>query len=179
MKRETGRNPAVRETGRNPAVRQTGRSQAVREVMEQAASYRATKSVPLPPVTGARQLRKVAVWICTPLLAFSAYALIVQPEFLMGVKTKPRSAPVVDANSRMVLYLLAQRLEQYHADEGVYPQSLRAIGQETEGVTYTALGDTAYVLQAVDLGRDLVLRSGDDLGQFVGSSLHVLRGGSQ
>jgi hypothetical protein len=76
----------------------------------------------------------------------------------------------------MVLYLLAQRLEAYRAEEGDFPASLSVLGQETEGVVYAAIGDTGWVLRGRERGREIVLRAGEDLDAFLGPSLRVLRG---
>jgi len=151
------------------------RAEVLRDVVQHAAREQQAL-LAARPVRRSRAVRTAAVWLCVPALAFSAWSLIAQPAFLWGPPPAPLAAPRADANARMVLYLLAQRLEQYRAEEGAVPASLAVLGQDTEGVVYAAIGDTGWVLRGRERGREIVLRTGDDLDAFLGPSLRVLRG---
>jgi hypothetical protein len=151
------------------------RAEVLRDVLQHAAREQQAL-LAAHPVRRSRLARAVAVWFCVPALAFSAWSLIAQPAFLWGPPPAPLPGPRADANARMVLYLLAQRLEAYRAEEGDFPASLSVLGQETEGVVYAAIGDTGWVLRGRERGREIVLHAGEDLDAFLGPSLRVLRG---
>jgi hypothetical protein len=160
-------------TGSAPRVSE--RTKAVQGVLEQAAAIRRTTRTVVPPP--ARGLgRRLLILGCVVGLGFTAYTLIAQPAFLYGRREVVRAPVVAEANDRMVLYFIALRLAEYHDAEGEYPGSLGAIGLSSEGVSYSLVGDTGFVLGAMERGRPLVLRSGEDLKAFAGASLNVLRG---
>lgn len=166
--------PTQRLTGSAPRVSE--RTSAVKGVLEQAAEFRRTTRTVVPPREPGRG-RRFLIGLCVLGIGFTAYTLIAQPAFLYGYREVVRPPLVAEANDRMVLYFIALRLAEYHDEEGEYPTSLRVLGVSTEGVSYSLVGDTGYVLGAKERGQQLTLRSGDDLKAFAGPSLSVLRGG--
>ncbi len=151
------------------------RALILRDVMDHAVS--AQREVTAPRSLGSRRGRIIlAACLCVPAVALSAYSWIAKPAFIWG--PAPRAVPPAeaDAMSRFALYMFAQRLEMYRLDEGFYPSSLDALDEDTPGIRYELVGDTAFVLTMQREGKVLTLASTDDFEAFLGQSISIMRG---
>lgn len=134
------------------------------------------REVTAPSVIGSRRRRlKWEVAIFSVLAAFSAYSWLMRPEFLWGPRFE--QPPLVqDADARLAMVLLSQRLEARRAADGRYPVTLDAIGEQGGGIQYRLLSDTVFELRATVNGRVLMLRSTDNTDSFLGNSMAVIGG---
>ena len=159
-----------RPTGSSPSIpprknAEVERALALRDVMDHAVRVQReiSEAKPLHRRRGAM----LALLLCVPLLAFSIYSLVARPEFIWG------AAPVLpreqaDANARIGLFLLAQRIEAVRAARGDYPESLTELGENFPGVTYAVVGDSAFELRAkADSATEIVFNSRGDIRQFL------------
>jgi len=117
-----------------------------------------------------------ATAVCAPLLAFSVYSMVARPEFIWGSRSvlPPDQA---DANARVALFMLAQRIEGVRAQRGAYPASLAEIGEGTSTVQYRLLADSLFELRLrMDAAQEVVLLSNQDLRVFLGDSPQRIQG---
>ncbi len=91
------------------------RALALRDVMDHAVRVHQEISEAKPFPRRSRVL--VATIVCIPLLAFSVYSVVARPEFIWGSRSvlPPDQA---DANARVALFMLAQRIEGVRAQRG-------------------------------------------------------------
>ncbi len=86
------------------------------------------------------------------------YFLIAQPEFLIvNPMDDPRSAVEVDQGARAMVYTFGiTRIENFRAENGRLPSSLEEAGSPlgSQGLVYTARGDSTYTLVSGDLTFD-------------------------
>ena len=144
------------------------RALALRDVMDHAVRVQREISE-AKPLYRSRKI-VAALVICLPLLAFSVYSFVARPDFIWGT---PAVLPVPqrDANARVALFMLAQRLEAIRAERGDYPESLAEIGEDAPGITYTVSGDSIFELRfRADSSTTVVYRSNEDAERFLGDS---------
>lgn len=150
------------------------RALAVRDVMEHAVKVQREITAP-KRLQRSRARLVLGLVLCVPLLALSAYSWIAKPEIIWGPRPHA-GVPRREANARVAMFLVAQRLEAHRASEGSYPASLAAIGDGATGLSYRRLTDSTYELRDSTVGRGLVLRSGERPDVFLGNSLRVISG---
>lgn len=115
------------------------------------------------------------VTLCVAVLAFSAYSWIARPEFIWGARPAPMRPQRVEANMRVAMFLISQRLEAYREREGEYPESLRDVDADTS-FAYVLLDDSNYQLTGRAGSRQITLTANDDLRDFLGNSRDVIHG---
>lgn len=144
------------------------RALALRDVMDHAVRVQREISE-AKPLYGSKRV-VAAMVICLPLLAFCIYSFVVRPDFIWGARAA-LPLPQRDANARVALFMLAQRLEAIRAERGGYPESLAEIGEEAPGITYTVTGDSVFELRfRADSTAEVVYRSTEDAARFLGDS---------
>ena len=146
---------------------------ALHEVVKQAISsetaFRA-KSVQRP--SKARLAAMVAVLV--PLLALAGYSWFARPEFIWGKRPPPPTIAEQDANMRMALFLLGARLDAHREDQGFYPASLEAIGEQAPGVTYELVADSIFELRGLAGRHVVVFRSDMPVDEYLGNSREII-----
>lgn len=151
------------------------RALALRDVMDHAVRVQRE-------ISGAKRIgpsRAPMIWallVCVPLLAFSAYSYLARPAFIWGA---PAALPPerMDANVRVALFMLAQRIEAFRAEAGHFPVALGDIGEAVEGVRYSVLSDAVFELRAEATGgAAVVFRSDQPVDAFLGNSIVVIQG---
>lgn len=148
---------------------------ALRDVMDHAVSFHREVAEAKP--VRSRSFRNTGILLlCVPLLAFSAYSWIARPAFIWGAAIEPLPPERVEANLRFAMYLFAQRIEQYRAEEGGYPPSLDAVGDSVPGVYYMPVSDSVFELRATQPGRAIVFRSNESPDTFLGNSVAIIQG---
>lgn len=124
-------------------------------------------------VTRSRTGAIVGSIICVPVLALCAYSWIAKPEFIWGPQDHTVMSPGrSEANMKFAIFLVAQRVEMYRAEHGVYPVTLTAIGADTS-FKYTLIDGSQYQISGHANGKQILLGSTDDYNAFLGDS-HVL-----
>jgi len=108
-------------------------------------------------------------------LGVAAYSWVARPELIWGPRAQPTAARQ-DANTRVAMVLLAQKLDARRATEGTYPRSLREIGEGATAIAYTVTSDSTYELRSRVGDHDLVLRSSDARDAFLGNAIAVIGG---
>jgi len=159
---------------RSPEVE---RALVLRDVMDHAVRVQRE-------ISGAKVLETsragliAACLVCVPLLGLCVYSYVARPEFIWGRGTTP--APVTrDAGLRFGMYLLAQRVESFRGRAGRYPESLEAIGDALEGVSYARISDSVFELRATQNGQAIVFRSSEPVDAFLGNSPELIQGGAR
>lgn len=148
------------------------RAAALRDVMDHAVKMQREVTA-ATPMRRSRVPRIVTLLSCIVLIAFSAYSLIARPVFIWG--EPPRMDPAhTDASTRLGMYLLAQRVEEFRAEAGEYPASLGDIGEAVEGVRYTLVSDSVFELRST-VDTTLVLRSDAAVEPFLGNSIERIQ----
>jgi len=148
---------------------------ALRDVMQHAVREQREITDP-KPLDRRRSRRIVVAIVCVALLALSAYSWLARPEFIWGPSA--RSVPVErrDASLRFTMYLLARRIEAFRKSQGSYPASLDALGPAPAGISFHALGDSAFELRATNNGTPIVFRSQDAPDAFLRGSPRIIGG---
>jgi hypothetical protein len=145
---------------------------ALRDVMEHVVDV----SKAPPPATSKRRLRVLAVVLCVLLLAASAFSWFARPEWIWGPSGEPVS-PVLDrASARMSMAVIAQRLNEARAQTGQYPVGLEEIGEAGNGIEYSFVDDTTFVLSARTALDSVVYRSNQPIEELLGRSVELLSG---
>jgi hypothetical protein len=140
------------------------RAMALRDVMEHVVE---TDKTP-PERKKSRTGRAMVIAVCVLLLGASAYSWSAKPEWIWGPSGEPVS-PVIDrASARMSMAIIAQRLNDMRAQTGEYPVGLEEIGEAGNGIEYSLVEDTVYVLRAHSAGDSIVYRSNQPLDEFLG-----------
>ncbi len=130
------------------------------------------------PIRGSRAPLIGAMTLCVPLIAFCVYSYVARPEYIWGPPTAP--SPVQqEAGLRFGMYLLAQRVESYRAQHGRYPESLAALGDGLEGVSYALVSDSVFELRAMVDEKAIVLRSDAAVDAFLGKTPEFIQGGNR
>lgn len=146
----------------------------LRDVMDHAV--RVQREITAPSRLRARRVRMALLGLCVLLLAAAAsYSWYARPALVWGA-TPALSPERRDANARVAMFLLAQRLDAHRDADGAYPKSLAQLGESASGMTYTLLADTMFELRSTANGRALVLRSTDRRDVFLGGSMGVISG---
>jgi hypothetical protein len=168
MRPISGSSPAV------PSKKDVELALAVRDVMHHAVKVHREITEAKPFRTSRVRTVLLAI-VMVPLLALCAYSWFARPVLIWGVAT--RISPVrLEANARVTMVLLAQRLDGHRDADGNYPKSLALIGEQSTGVGYRLLSDSVFELRSNGGGRELVLRSNDRRDAFLGNSLEVIAG---
>ena len=132
-----------------------------------------------PGVRRSRARPVLSIVLCTLLLAASAYSWIERPEHIWGPSGQAPSPVVERANARLMLVILAQRLEAVRARTGHYPLSLAEAGETVGGISYEVVGDTGFVLMARSAADTIVLRAHEDPNEFLGKTVELISGRSR
>jgi hypothetical protein len=171
------RPPASPKSGA-PSPAEVERALALRDVMDHAVRVKKEVSG-ATPIRSWRGGAVLALLLCVPLLGFSAYSFIVRPEFIWG--PAPAQSPAVqEANYRMGLYLMAQRVERYRAESGHLPATLADAGLDGTGIEFQPLPDGQFELRTTPPGaRPLVYRSNESAAAFLGNSITVIQSGGK
>ena len=104
------------------------RALALRDVMDHAVRVKREISEAKPLH---RRRGVIALLLCIPLLGFSIYSFVARPEFIWGAPARlPQEQ--AEANARVAMFLLAQRIEALRAARGDYPESLAEIGEAVD-----------------------------------------------
>jgi hypothetical protein len=169
-------------TGGTPAPGAKGGSQVdrallLRDVMDHAVRVHKETTGPQGIGIGNGINRSVLLMaLCVPVLAFCVYSLVARPEFLWGPKSGPLPPVRQEANIRVAMFLLAQRLEAYRIAQGRYPATLAELGDSLPGVAYSLSSAGVYELRASENGSLIVHRSDQSLSALLGNSLNVIQG---
>jgi hypothetical protein len=150
------------------------RAMAVAAVMDHAVRVKKETSGPMRP-HGAAARSKWPIFLLIPMIALAVYSWVAKPEFIWGPGVQPLPPARQEANARVAMFLLAQRIEAFRAKEGEYPTSLRAIGDSLAGVTYARV-DSVYELRAVEAGKPIVYRPDRPANAFLGNSSQLIQG---
>jgi len=154
------------------------RALALRDVMDHAV--RVQREITDPSRLRRRNLRAIALTVlCVPLIALSAYSWIARPEVIWGPRGRVVPPLRSEAELRVAMFLLAQRLEAYRRLQGSYPKSLAAIDEDPHGIRYDVNGDSAFALSVTRDGKGIVLRSSDNAEAFLGNSVALIGGRRQ
>jgi hypothetical protein len=148
---------------------------ALRDVMEHAV--RETRAVATAkPMTSYRSRPIVLAAIAVPAVLLCAYVFVAKPDFIYGPDPVTIPAARREAYTRFAMFLLAQRLSGYRATEKRFPESLEAVGERWEGITYKVLSDSVFELRALgDSGKAMVLRSDQRVDPFLGNSVSMIK----
>ena len=156
------------------------RAMALRDVMTHAVEVEKETHKTSGPPSESGAGRVVAFILCVPLLAFTIYAYVARPEFIWGPNPKTMPALRRDANLRFTMYLLARRIESYHATAHVYPEDLSALdGVMPGGITYARVSDDVFELRAMEGSSEVVFRSDEPAQRFLGKTPAVIAGRSR
>ena len=154
----------------NPDVE---RALALRDVMDHVVKVE--KEITAPTLLNPSRARVIiAAALCLPAIAFCVYSWTTRPEFIWGPRPTAVSAVRHDADLRVAMFLLAQRLHAHRRKDGTYPATLDAVGGPVAGVAYALLSDSLFELRATHDGTQLTLRSGDAADAFLGNSAGVI-----
>jgi hypothetical protein len=132
--------------------------------------------------TGLKRLRPSRaplIWafvICLPLVGLSVFSWIERPEAIWGAKERSVSPQRQEANLRISMFFLAQRIESYRRSQGGYPSSLDAMGELPPGIAYRVESDTAFELRVPRPEGPIVFRSRDNAAAFLGNSPYLIQG---
>jgi len=146
----------------------------LRDVMEHAVEVEremAREAAPRRTGTGG----KVLVASCALLLLFSAWSIVFRPAIIWGPDIEAPTPAEAEPNTRFAMFIVAQRLLEYHRKHGVYPASLADVGVIDSTFAYTA-ADTVFELRAVVGAGPLVFRPGDDLDAILAPVADAIRG---
>jgi hypothetical protein len=150
------------------------RALALRDVMDHAVRVQREISEAKPLHRSGRVVAALA--LCIPLLAFCIYSFVARPDFIWGTAVTLPPAQR-EANGKVALFLLAQRLEAIRAERGEYPESLRDIGEEAAGLQYRLVADSVFELRfKPDSASEIVFRSNENAAQFLGDSPMKIQG---
>lgn len=156
-----------------PRQAEMERALALRDVMEHAVKVHQETGRRARP-RGSLGRTGILLGVTLPLLAFSIWSYVTEPEFLWG------PAPVLEgaeqaSHLKVAMYYLARRVEASRAQAGHYPATLTEVGDSVPGVTYHLLSDSAFELRAAAVpSAPIVFRSGQPVEQFLGSSAALL-----
>jgi hypothetical protein len=150
------------------------RALALRDVMDHAVRVQREISEAKPLHRSGRLV--TALVICMPLLAFCIYSFVARPDFIWGTAVALPPAQR-DANGRVALFLLAQRIETIRAERGHYPETLREIGEEAAGLQYRLVGDSVFELRfKPDSASEIIFNSTENAARFLGDSPMKIQG---
>lgn len=100
--------------------------------------------------------------------------LVSQPSWLRTPPPAPESPAIVDASARMTLLREAERVRSFRDSQGRLPATIVEAGGPAGGeVVYTPCPDGSFTLRMATDAR-LVLRSTDDVKEFLGTSYESL-----
>lgn len=154
---------------------------ALRDVMSHAVEVEKEVRKASGPPRESTVARSALMTVSVVLLAFTAFAYTSKPEFIFGAD--PNNVPEVrrDANIRFTVYLLSRKVESFKINDASrkYPDDLSAIAGAPKGVSYAKLSEDVFELRAMDGGKEIVFRSNDPAGRFLGESPKILSGRGQ
>jgi hypothetical protein len=165
--------PARPQSGRPGEVE---RALALRDVMDHAVRVQREISG-AKPIRPSRAKLFMAIATCLPLLGLSVYSVSARPAFIWG------TTPVVEpqrqeAELRVGMFLLAQRIEEFRVRIGHLPATLAELGEPAAGVEYARVSDSVFQLRALAGQRPVALRSDQPMQQFLGSSIAIVQRGA-
>ncbi len=141
-----------------------------------AHAKRETRAVMLAKAMESFKTRPfIVAAIALVMAVVTAYSYLSRAEWVFG----PPAAVSAHREShlRFAMFLTMQRLTDYRvANQGALPGSLLEVGEDWPGITYRAIGDSLFELQAQgDSGQVMSLRSDRDARAFVDLSPAALR----
>lgn len=147
---------------------------ALRDVMEHAV--RTTRAVAnAKPMVSWRSRPIILGALAVVCASLTAYVFIARPDFVWGSDPSALPASQREAGVRLGMYFLAQRLEQYRADETSLPENLDFTNESWPGITYSLVSDSVFELRATVDSVEVVFRSDQPVDQFLGSSMQRVR----
>ncbi|HMC53690.1 MAG TPA: hypothetical protein VKH19_00840 [Gemmatimonadaceae bacterium] len=149
------------------------RALVLRDVMDHAV--RVQKEITAPRRLGTRFMPAMLAALIVLLLGAAAYSWIAHPEIIWGPRLQPTAARH-DANVRVAMVLLAQKLDARRRADGAYPGSVSEIGEAATGIAYSVTSDSTFELRGRVRDRELVLRSTDSRDAFLGDAIARIGG---
>ena len=148
---------------------------ALRDVMEHAV--RQTRAVATAkPMQSYRSRPIVLAVVAIATSLACAFVLIARPDSVYGPDPAKVPGAQREAYTRFAMYLTTQRVMEYREAYRRLPESLEAMGESWEGISYRVLNDSVFELRALgDSGKALVVRSDQRLDPFLGTSLTMIR----
>lgn len=138
------------------------------------AAVAASPSPLSPPHAPGRSGRRGVLPLLVVVGTVSGALLLVQPSWLRTPSPAPEPPIIADASARVTLVREAERLKIFYDSTGHLPSTLSEAGGPDDGhVVYTPGPGGTFTLQIATDGH-LILRSTDDLTQFVGTSYRSL-----
>ncbi len=108
-------------------------------------------------------------------VALGLYALAAKPAWLVTPPPPPESPMMVEASLRIAMWQEALYVERYRREEGRLPVDLAQAGApHVDGISYHQVGEDDYLITGSNGDVDLVLRSDEPFGDFVGESLKTI-----
>ncbi len=154
---------------------------ALRDVMSHAVEVEKEVRKAAGPPRESTVARSAAATVSVVLLAFTVFAYVSKAEFIFGAD--PNNVPEArrDANVRFTVYLLSRKVESFKTTDASrkYPDDLAAIAGAPKGVSYAKLSEDVFELRAMDGGKEIVFRSNEPAGRFLGESAKILSGRGQ
>jgi len=149
---------------------------ALKDVMEHAV--RQTRAVAAAKPMKSYRWRPIVLGaLAISSVLFATFAIVVRPAFIYGAD--PSAVPAIrrDAYARFAMYLLMQRVLEYRAGNGRYPETLEQMGESWQGISFRMVNDSVFELRADSslAGAPLVLRSDQRVDPFIGRGVSLIR----
>ena len=150
------------------------KAQAIRDVMEHAVNQ--TLAVALAKEMKSWRARPIILaFLALVSVSLCAYTLVAEADWAYGPDPAAVSVAKREADLRLAMFLIAVRVEEHRAANGVLPGSLAQVG-EWPGIEYRVTDSVSYALVGRDsLAGELSLRSIDSPSSFLGRSRDYLR----
>lgn len=162
----------VRPSGAQRAIDQdeVEKQAALRDVMEHAVRITRAVATAKPMVSWRAQPIVLAV-VATLSVALTVYAYGARPDWIFGPEPSAMPMEQREAGIRFGMYLLAQRLEQYHKDRGALPPNLDYLDETWPGISYQTLSNSTFELRSRVDTTAIVFRSDQPVDKFLGGSI--------
>jgi hypothetical protein len=108
----------------------------------------------------------------------SGYLWLGQPSFLEPKPLDPISAELSEASLRIEMSIFIGKIVQYQADNGRLPSSLSDAYMDRPGFLYQAEAD-GFSIEGAEGAINLEYNSGQDVIDFLGDAMQVVRGGAE
>lgn len=116
--------------------------------------------------------RPVFLIVMSLILAALTAVLLTQPAWLFP--RAPEETPGLrEASLRVRMYVEIERIEQFRAANGRYPESLLEAGGDTTALTYSA-GPAGYTLTGQNRGALATFVAGSNPREFLGNSYQLI-----
>ena len=117
---------------------------------------------------------KLASLLAIALVAASAYSWIAKPAMIWGAPVPPPAPEVQQANMRMSMFLFGMKVVRFRKQTGSYPESLAAMGDSIQGISYARVSDSTFELRGRASNHEIVFRSDMSAADFLGNTKELI-----